>query len=89
MKKLFSEKRRNLFHLSIYKGKKRDNFASLTFEEWTNLRSTVYELEIDEDKGLCSCNCYLGVKKNFSKHRIPLILKLDMMIIPEEGMVIP
>ena len=53
------------------------------------MKYPVYELEIDEDKELCSYNYYLGMKKNFYQHRIALMIKFDMMTIPKEAMIIP
>ena len=56
---------------------KRNNFADKTFDEWMKIRATVYELEVKN--GTLSCSCPLGMKHNFCKHKVGLMIKLKMI----------
>ena len=44
----------------LYIRAKRNNFDNLSFDEWSSLRNTVYELSLNAGKS--SCNCALGIK---------------------------
>ena len=50
------------------------------------IRATVYELEVKN--GTLSCSCPLGMKHNFCKHKVSLMIKLKMITAPENVMIL-
>ena len=64
---------------------KKKDFAS--FEQFKDLKTSVYELEEDDDFYIC--NCPIGLKKYLCKHAIGLAIKLKNFQIPETAMSVP
>ena len=52
------------------------------FDEWSELRATVYEL-VKHEK-FFTCNCPLGMKKHWCKHRIGMMIKFNMISIQDK-----
>ena len=58
------------------------------FDEWAELRATVHEL-IKVDEKFFTCNCRDGIKKQWCKHRIGLMIKTSLLSIQDNAKCVP
>ena len=52
---------------------KRSNFKDLSFEQYAQLKSSVYELKYENSE--ISCTCPLGMKHKYCKQKVGLMIK--------------
>ena len=57
------------------------------FENWKNLKDTIYELKDDGD--FFKCSCPYGLKRYFCKHNIGLSIKLKNYKVPDNAISVP
>ena len=57
------------------------------FENWKNLKDTIYELTDDVD--FFKCSCPYGLKRYFCKHNIGLSIKLKNYKVPDNAISVP
>ena len=66
---------------------KRNSYKDLTFDQYAKLKASVYELKKEDVE--VSCNCPVGIKKNFCKHVVGMMIKEKLITVPENILALP
>ena len=66
---------------------KRNNFKEYTFDDYAKIKSSVYELT--KADGEVFCTCPMGIKKNFCKHVVGIMIKEKIIDVPENIIALP
>ena len=69
--------------------KKQKKFDYDSFQDWANMKNTIYELKKDEEHGIYRCSCVYGQKWIFCKHAVGCMIKFLGFAIPDTAKSVP